>query len=910
MELRRLRLKNVRSYTDVDLTFRSGTTLIVGDVGAGKTSLLYAIEMALFGFAEVDPTYLVRHDTSTAEVALTLEEGEHQYGLTRHFRRKGRRGRDVFELVESSFTSDGATMQYPATELRQRVIDLLGFPDNPNPRARSDFWRWAVYVPQERMREVLQQDPDERLETVRKALGVEQYRTAADNAIEVARELKQRAEKKEAEAERLRFFDHELERSAHELVVNEGALQRIAQEEVEIGEQLTALEIRVREAEATRVRQQSLREEIARLTAELGDLERGIQRRKGEIAERTRTAETLQEEIRRSDAQEADMSLAAERQRALTAERDQLRDQVAALRSLRVEGAGLEADLRSNAEAEAQSANREAQLNGELEELRRSLGALDTEGPKRRPPEPTPRTVPEIERRWAELSGLAASVLRESAQLEASLADTNQLLSSGVCPRCHQAVVLSTFESHQTELTRAAESARTRASDLRKELEGTEAERRSRERYERSLGRWEEVERHRQTLRESEERARIGQTSVREQRTRDAQRASDLLARRTLVLPQLAELDRLEGELQALEIQLEQAEGSHREHLRLRERALGLGAQLELLRQVLASLTTGERADSTRQIELVGARERLIGQSADPTTGGDGLEVLAGQLTAARERSRGLSAERATAVTLSAEARRRRTEAERGIADRTELQRAAGHLRKLALWLQQPFRDSVLTLERRLLAQARFEFDHRLTRYFAFLVEDPALLARSDPDFSPAVEIDGAWTPPEALSGGERTALALAFRLALGEVVRSLGHLKLTTVILDEPTEGFSPEQVTRLGELLEEAKLPQVILVSHETQLTSIADHVIRVTKEEGSSRLNVLAEGPSVRSGPAPTTFAPPITGGPRIRTLDEDGTIVPTTRAGSRTSPDPTAHARRGRGSRKDAPGSSAR
>jgi exonuclease SbcC len=491
MELRRLRLKNIRSYTDVDLTFRSGTTLIVGDVGAGKTSLLYAIEMALFGFAEVDPTYLVRHDTTTAEVALTLEEGEHRYGLTRHFRRKGRRGRDVFELVESSFTRDGATMQYPATELRQRVIDLLGFPDNPNPRARSDFWRWAVYVPQERMREVLQQDPEERLETVRKALGVEQYRTAADNAIEVARELKQRAEKKEAEAERLRFFDHELERSAHELVVNEGALQRIAQEEVEVGEQLTMLEVRVREAEATRVRQRSLREEIARLTAELGDLERGIERRKGEIAERTRTAETLQEEIRRSGAQEADTAVAAERQRALTEDRDQLRDQVAALRSLRVEGAGLEADLRSTAEAEAQSATREAQLSGELEDLRRSLEALDMEGPQRRPPEPTPRTVPEIERRWAELSGLAASVLRESAQLEASLADTNQLLSSGVCPRCHQAVVLGTFESHQTELTRAVGSARTRASALQKELEGTEAERRSRERYERSLGRWE-----------------------------------------------------------------------------------------------------------------------------------------------------------------------------------------------------------------------------------------------------------------------------------------------------------------------------------------------------------------------------------------------------------------------------------
>jgi len=185
MQLRSIRVRNFRSFENATLALGPGTTLLWGDVGAGKTSILYAIEMALFGFAEVEPTYLIRHRATTAEVALTLSDGAHEYVFSRRFHRRMRRGRDVFELDEkgTGLSTDGHLTLYPSTELRQRAIDLLGFPDNPNPRAHSDLWRWAVYVPQERMRQILESDDAEaRLETVRKALGLEKYRTAAENA--------------------------------------------------------------------------------------------------------------------------------------------------------------------------------------------------------------------------------------------------------------------------------------------------------------------------------------------------------------------------------------------------------------------------------------------------------------------------------------------------------------------------------------------------------------------------------------------------------------------------------------------------------------------------------------------------------------------------------------------------------
>ena len=210
-------VRNIRSYADATLELAPGTTLLVGDVGAGKTSLLYAVEMALFGTAEIEATFLVRHGASEAEVEVTLEDGEHRYEVLRTFRRVRRKGKETFEPGRISYRQDGATTSYSATELRQQVIELLGFRDNPNPRAHSDLWRWAVYIPQERMREILSAPPKERLETVRRALGVERYRIAAENAKEVARDLRQTAAALRSSAELLHRFTEDFQAASLEI---------------------------------------------------------------------------------------------------------------------------------------------------------------------------------------------------------------------------------------------------------------------------------------------------------------------------------------------------------------------------------------------------------------------------------------------------------------------------------------------------------------------------------------------------------------------------------------------------------------------------------------------------------------------------------------------------------------------
>ncbi|EQD72784.1 SMC domain protein [mine drainage metagenome] len=185
------------------------------------------------------------------------------------------------------------------------------------------------------------------------------------------------------------------------------------------------------------------------------------------------------------------------------------------------------------------------------------------------------------------------------------------------------------------------------------------------------------------------------------------------------------------------------------------------------------------------------------------------------------------------------EAVRRQRRAEAAAAERDRLNRDAETVESKAEWLATGFHDAVLTMEKRVLEQAQADFAETFRVYFAALMDDVDLVAVVDAAFTPSVEIRGRETPAEALSGGERTSLALAYRLALSRVVRALGHLRLDTLLLDEPTDGFSPEQVQSMGELLARLDLPQVILVSHERELESIADRVVVVEKTDGASAL-----------------------------------------------------------------------
>ena len=133
------------------------------------------------------------------------------------------------------------------------------------------------------------------------------------------------------------------------------------------------------------------------------------------------------------------------------------------------------------------------------------------------------------------------------------------------------------------------------------------------------------------------------------------------------------------------------------------------------------------------------------------------------------------------------------------------------------------------------------EFDSLFQKWFDVLIGDENLNVRLDDSFSPLIEQNGYEISIDFLSGGEKTSAALAYRLALNKVVNDLmeGIKTKDLIILDEPTDGFSSEQLDKVRDVLEQIGVKQTIIVSHESKIESFVDNVIRINKNEHVSEV-----------------------------------------------------------------------
>jgi exonuclease SbcC len=671
MIIKTLELENIRSYDRLKLDFPQGTVLFEGGSGSGKSTVLMAVEFALFGLGSLRGGSLLRLGKKHSSVTLTFDVDGQEYTVHRTLERKGK---SVHQgsgyIIEPS-----GKLSLEASELKQRILEILRFNEPEDPKAQSWIYRYAVFTPQEEMKAILSYKPDIRLQTLRKAFRLEEYKTAQDNADKL---------------------------------------------DLEIRRKTTEFETVAKELEPTKKTREDREKEKNEKMETLGKLEK----------------------------KETDLDSTLKK---LRGDLQKLHDDKVKLGKLQAEIPQLMAQADSK-NAEIRDLTGESQTVGKkLDELKEKIEPLEKEKrPTAKSTEQVEKGIEEFEKRENKLRGI-------ENKIEGKLEDYAKIEKDKKCPTCDRPADARDFHAlvkrKQKEKQRAAKA----VEDCVNELKEMRKLLKNLEKFEGNQEKLEHLHKQARELRES-------------------------------VAKNALKIKKLKGEVEELERDLEQKR-----------------KEAEVLRDVQQRIEELDKSIKGTDDELTETR--------------DAVSSLR---------------QRITDLTNDIE------ELEKEIRKMEDAKNAGQKLRDFHIWLTDYFVNTLALIERQVLVSINQDFNNQFQKWFGLLVEDPSKDVSIDEDFTPVVRQDGYDQDVDFLSGGEKTSVALAYRLALNGIVQQVSvGMKSNLLILDEPTDGFSKEQLYKIREILRELECPQVILVSHEAELESFATHILRVNKAGGKSEV-----------------------------------------------------------------------
>ena len=194
MIIKKIKLENIRSYIEREINFELGSTLLSGDIGSGKSSILQAIDFALFGLSKgvLSGESLLRYGKNKGSVELEFKIGNFDIKVKRSLKRSS----DSVVQNSGYLEINGAREELSAVELKQRILDLLNYPKETLTK-KSLIYRYTVYTPQEEMKSILLSDDKYRIDTLRKIFNIDKYKRIKDNSKIVSYHLRERIKERE-----------------------------------------------------------------------------------------------------------------------------------------------------------------------------------------------------------------------------------------------------------------------------------------------------------------------------------------------------------------------------------------------------------------------------------------------------------------------------------------------------------------------------------------------------------------------------------------------------------------------------------------------------------------------------------------------------------------------------------------
>jgi len=884
VRLKRVEIRNFRSHADSVVEFNSGINLIIGQNGAGKSSILEAVFAALYlghpsfprGYRQVN----VRLGAGGMELRLEFEHNGRSYTIVRKDR-------------ESYLKEDGKIIAEKESEIA-RWVEKNVFP--------LHVYRNALYIRQGEIETIIT-DEETRNRLLRKVLGIEDLERAEENVKETLREIRRR----KAEKENLAGREREIKDGIAEY---EGKLRETTEEITRLRDELSRARKELRALEKEYIRMKSLKEEMVRLERALVEKERRMEGVRELIKNYERQIEDLKkelDELRRKEERLKELEKPAEEYErlrellkredelnAVKLERERLREREKHLR----EEIGREEELRKKLE---ELKTEYKKLNEELKRLKKSadeyerakrllgerdkyLNELRRAGLTR---EELRKRLKELDSAKTELEGVGEEIVRVKNELSELIGRENSLRENlrrlegaKICPLCRRPIEEHDEDEIREEYSREFARIGKMKDELERRLKELEGRKEKLEAVLKDERRLLTLSKVLSLLEEVEKRLE----GINLEKLKEEAEAFEDIGRRVVelrrdILNLQEDLDKLEGvrkELEKIEKKLEtlsrkeaevtaeikksgfysfeeikarlsELEKPYREYLSLRE----VPRKVEMIERKVSKL---EEAKSAKERELEGIRRELLElrakvQELSKEFSEKAFEETERNYRSLLERVAGLEKSVEGREKLLEEIRRHLEELKERLKEIEKAKRELGVLEKLEKEMK-ALKDKITKFKAEEEVRGLAEVERIAGETFSEMTEGKyqGIKIIREKRFKKErllikVLYQGREVDVDFLSGGERIALGLAFRLALS--LYKVGNMEL--LILDEPTPFLDEERRRKLIEIISQhlRKIPQVVIVSHDEELKDAADYVIRVTQVGGRSRVEVESVG-----------------------------------------------------------------
>jgi len=292
MRIELVRLENIRSHTKSTVAFARGFNCMVGGLGCGKSSILYAIDFAFFG----EPIgrsydYLLREGADAGKVTVQFILNGKTYTLTRGLRRKGKGiSQDMEQLKFFEEEKLLASTKNEAVEEQLKALTGL----------EKEIFREIIWVRQEHLKELLDMRPRERQTRLDQLFGLADYEVAWNNLGGVERDFGNERNFSEKDPDVLGFagLQEEYNEAVEEFSKIEGELKNLQGKLVGAERELDEAKTRLQGLEELRKQTEEMQKKETELQTSIANIDGVCTRLSEEIQKKTSTIEGLEQRLK------------------------------------------------------------------------------------------------------------------------------------------------------------------------------------------------------------------------------------------------------------------------------------------------------------------------------------------------------------------------------------------------------------------------------------------------------------------------------------------------------------------------------------------------------------------------------------------------------------------------------------